>query len=213
MTDHYFTREPRSVHQPARVDFSYRGHPLVFLTDSGVFSRFEVDQGTALLLNVLPDSLSGEVLDMGCGYGVIGVCVGKAWPGCAVTMADVNERAVDLASQNAARNGVKAQALQSDGYAEIPVERSFDLILQNPPIRAGKPVIYAMFADGAKRLAPSGALWLVIRRQQGAPSAVTYLRTLFGDVSAVEKKGGYWVLRCQSPLTGESTGGKQTRDF
>ena len=78
--------------------------------------------------------------------------------------------------------------------------QTYDLILQNPPIRAGKAVIYRMFADAASCLSESGELWLVIRKQQGAPSAITYLRTLYGDVETVEKKSGFWVIRCRDVI-------------
>jgi len=197
--DHYYTSAPQSAHKPAQVDFSYRGHALSFATDSGVFSRTELDRGTEVLLNTLPDSLSGAVLDMGCGYGAIGVAVGAQWPECSITMADVNQRACGLAKDNAARNGVKAEVLESDGYAKV-LDRRFDWILQNPPIRAGKAVIYQMFADAARCLRPGGELWLVIRKQQGAPSAMTYLKTLYQSVEAVEKKSGFWIIRCTDPL-------------
>lgn len=198
MPDHYYTPAPQSDHKPASLSFPYRGHDLVFDTDSGVFSRLEVDRGTQLLLRTLPDPLEGSVLDMGCGYGAIGLSVGKAYPGCTVTLADINERAVSLAQANAKRNGVKARVLISDGFSALKGE-TFHFVLQNPPIRAGKKVIYAMFADAARCLATEGQLWLVIRKQQGAPSAMTYLGTLFGQVEAVAKKGGYWILRCTSP--------------
>ena len=92
-----------------------------------------------------------------------------------------------------------AEVLVSDGYERIMGTR-FDWILQNPPIRAGKAVIYRMFADAAQCLKPGGTLWLVIRKQQGAPSAMTYLRTFFTHVEAVEKKGGYWIIRCAQPV-------------
>lgn len=151
-----------------------------------------------MLLAALPESVSGPVLDMGCGYGTIGVAVGARWPGLAVTMADVNRRACDLARENARRNGVRAEVLESDGYMAL-TGRRFATILQNPPIRAGKAVIYRMFADGAASLLPGGRLWLVIRKQQGAPSAMNYLATLFDEVAVVEKKSGYWVLRCAAP--------------
>ncbi len=199
MPDHYYSAAPTSAHKPAHVGFAYRGHPLAFLTDSGVFSRLEIDQGTALLLHSLPHPLAGRVLDMGCGYGVIGLCVGKAYPDCTVTLADINERAVALAQENAKANGVNAAILQSDGYAALP-PAPFDWILQNPPIRAGKAVIYPMFAEAAARLTEKGEFWLVVRKQQGAPSAVQYLRTLFSTVQVVEKKSGFWILRCLCPL-------------
>lgn len=202
--DHYYTADPTSAHKPCTVAFAYRGHALTFETDSGVFSRTELDRGTEVLLEALPDELHGSVLDMGCGYGAIGVAVGKAFAGCRVTMADVNRRAVGLAEQNARRNGVNARVVESDGYAALRKER-YDLILQNPPIRAGKAVIYRMFADAARCLTPGGSLWLVIRKQQGAPSAIAYLRTLYETVETPEKKSGFWIIRCQQPKNTEET--------
>ena len=149
--DHYYTAEPSSDHRPGEVRFCYGGRELVFATDSGVFSRRELDRGTEVLLAALPEPVSGPVLDMGCGYGTIGVAVGARWPGLAVTMADVNRRACDLARENARRNGVRAEVLESDGYMAL-TGRRFATILQNPPIRAGKAVIYRMIADGAASL-------------------------------------------------------------
>ena len=198
MNDHYYTAAPTSAHKPAEVRFAYRGHELVFATDSGVFSRTELDRGTEVLIDTLPDDVSGQVLDMGCGYGAIGVAVGAHWPACRITMADVNQRACALARRNAEQNGVAARVLESDGYQNIMGEK-YDLILQNPPIRAGKAVIYRMFADASQCLCPGGELWLVIRKQQGAPSAITYLRTLFDSVETVEKKSGFWIIRCMQP--------------
>ena len=145
---------------PAQVKMTYRGHNLCFETDSGVFSRTELDRGTEVLLNALPENVSGTVLDMGCGYGVIGVAVGAQWPACRITMADINQRACGLAQENAMRSGVAAEVLESDGYAKV-LGRKFDWILQNPPIRAGKAVIYQMFADAARCLNPEGELWPV----------------------------------------------------
>ncbi len=195
-SEHYYTAEPQSAHKPAEVRFSYRGNDLVFATDSGVFSRTELDRGTEVLLSALPEKISGPVLDMGCGYGAIGVAVGKRQIN--VTMADINRRACGLARDNARRNGVDAEVVESDGYQAL-TGRRYALILQNPPIRAGKAVIYRMFSDAAHCLLEGGELWLVIRKQQGAPSAMSYLKTLFDEVEAVEKKSGYWVLRCRSP--------------
>ena len=193
--DHYYTAEPSSDHRPGEVRFSYGGRDLVFATDSGVFSRRELDRGTEVLLAALPEAIGGPVLDMGCGYGAIGVAVGARWPELSVTMADVNRRACDLARENARRNGMRAEVLESDGYAALEGRR-FAAILQNPPIRAGKAVIYRMFADGAKSLLPGGQLFLVIRKQQGAPSAQKYLSTLFGQVELLARDAGYWILCC-----------------
>ncbi len=198
MSEHYYTAAPSSAHRPAEVAFAYRGHELRFATDSGVFSRTELDRGSYELLAALPE-LSGAVLDMGCGYGALGVAVGAAYPACAVLMADINRRAVELARRNALANGVRAEALPSDGYAEL-AGRRFDWILSNPPIRAGKQVIYRMFSDACEALAPGGRMALVIRKQQGAESALRTLRRLYRQAEVVARKGGYHVLIVSDPL-------------
>lgn len=203
--DHYYTSQPQSAHKPGEVRFTYRLSSVVLATDSGVFSRTELDRGTEVLLNALPQTLTGSLLDMGCGYGVIGIAAGKTWPELEITMSDVNERACGLARDNAAQNRVKAEVLCGDAYATVQGRR-FDTILQNPPIRAGKAVIYKMFADAAACLTEGGSLWLVIRKQQGAPSALNYLKTLFATVEIPEKESGYWIFRCTDPLKQEKEG-------
>ena len=195
MADHYYTAQPESKHKPGLVNYTYRDETLRFETDSGVFSRTEIDKGTDILLRALPETVSGDVLDMGCGYGVIGVTVGKHWKDTRITMADVNERACGLSQQNAQKNGVVAKVLVSDGYEKI-LGSHYDLILQNPPIRAGKVVIYQMFADAATCLKEGGQLWLVIRKQQGAPSALKFLKELYGRAEVIERDGGYWIIAC-----------------
>ena len=198
MNDQYYTREPSSESRPVPCAFNYRGRLLRFTTDAGVFSKGELDEGTRLLLDALP-SLSGRVLDLGCGWGAIGVSIARANPEASVTMADVNLRALGLAKDNAAANGVTCRILESDGMSAVMGER-FDAIVTNPPIRAGKQVIYKMFADAAVSLTEDGALYLVIRKQQGAESCVKYLKTLYGDVERMAREDGFWVLRAASPV-------------
>lgn len=195
MTEHYFTELPESAHKPLTFQAQYRGHTLQFQTDSGVFSRTEVDKGSDALLRQLPEKIDGDVLDMGCGYGTIGLSLKKANPRCTLTMVDINARAVELARKNAEANGIDAEILLGDGFAAVAA-RTFDLIVTNPPIRAGKQVIYLMFEDAAKALKPEGTFVLVVRKQQGAPSAAAHLRSLFQTVDILAKKGGFWVMRC-----------------
>lgn len=198
MSDHYYSASPQSEHRYAPCDYEYRGEKLHFTTDAGVFSRGEVDFGTDVLLRALPDPLEGRVLDLGCGWGPVGVCVGKKYPGCEIVMSDVNQRALALAQKNARENGVMAQGILSSGLDQV--EGSFDCIITNPPIRAGKQVIYAMFAACAGRLGKKGEMYLVIRKQQGADSAVKYLKTLFAQVETIERSGGFHVIRCQEEI-------------
>lgn len=195
MNDHYYTQNPTSEHKYAPCDYTYRGHPLHFTTDAGVFSRGEVDFGTDVLLKALPEQLSGRILDLGCGWGAVGVSVGKYWPGCEIVMSDVNERALELSARNARANGVAVQTVQSDGLSNVP--GSFDAVITNPPIRAGKQVIYGMFRDCAGRLRENGALYIVIRKQQGAESALKFLKTIYDHVETIDKSGGFWVICCR----------------
>lgn len=195
MAEHYFTEAPESGHKPLSFGTLYRGQSLTFHTDSGVFSRTELDKGSEALLFFLPETVTGDVLDMGCGYGAIGLSLKKANPGCRLTMVDLNARAAALAKKNAAENGVDATVAQGDGFAAV-ADKRFDLIVTNPPIRAGKQVVYRMFSDAANALNAGGQFMLVIRKQQGAPSAVQYLRALFQSVDVLSKKGGFWVICC-----------------
>ena len=194
MNDHYYTREPQSESRPVECEYVYRGERLRFVTDAGVFSKGEVDNGTRLLLEALPEQMSGEILDLGCGWGVIGISIAKKWPECRVTMADVNLRALELSRENAKKNRVETECIESDGMAAL-AGRTFDAVVTNPPIRAGKQVIYQMFADAAKSLKSGGALYLVIRKQQGAESCIKYLKTIYGEVEKLDRSGGFWVIK------------------
>ena len=197
MNDQYYTADPHSESKPMPCAFPYRGYGLNFMTDAGVFSKGELDVGTRLLLDALP-ALSGDVLDLGCGWGAIGVAVAKANREARVVMADVNHRALGLAKDNCARNGVTAEVIESDGMAAV-MGRTFDADITNPPIRAGKQVNYKMFADAADSQKDGGALSLVIRKQQGAESCVKYLKTLFDEVEKLDKSAGFWVLKASGP--------------
>ena len=194
MNDHYYTRTPQSASRPAECTFSYRGTDLTFQTDAGVFSRGEMDTGTRLLLESLPEHMDGEILDLGCGWGVIGISIAKNWPGTKVTLADVNTRALELSRENAKRNRAEVICAESDGMTAF-AGKMFDAVVTNPPIRAGKQVIYRMFADAAEHLRPEGALYLVIRKQQGAESCIRYLQTLYARVEKLDRSGGFWVLK------------------
>ena len=202
MNDHYYTRNPASESRPVGCEYEYRGIRLSFQTDAGVFSKGEVDTGTDLLLKALPEEMGGEILDLGCGWGVIGISVARKWPDAKVTMADINQRALVLSRENAKRNRANVVCAESDGMAAFE-GKQFDAVITNPPIRAGKQVIYKMFADAAKCLKPGGALYLVIRKQQGAESCMKYLGTIFGSVEKIDKSGGFWVIRAETVNSGQ----------
>jgi 16S rRNA (guanine1207-N2)-methyltransferase len=198
MTEHYYSSQPDTAHDVREIHAELRGRAFRFLTDTGVFSKKGVDFGSRLLIETaaLPDE--GVFADVGCGYGPIGIAVVATVPNSQAVLLDVNTRAVALARKNAEINGVadRVTALVSDGF-EAAGERRFDAVLINPPIRAGKQVVYRLFAEARDHLKPSGTLWVVIRKKQGAASARDELNRLFTSVDVAKQKKGYWILRAE----------------
>ena len=169
------------------------GRSFAFETDAGVFSRAELDEGSALLIDSA-GPLRGRALDLGCGWGPVGILLAYKNPEVRFVLSDVNQRAVALAQNNIARAGLKnAEAVVSEGFEALIGD--FDHVLCNPPIRAGKAVIYRLFDDAFERLRPGGGLTIVIRKRQGAPSAQKHLDEVFGNAEIVERSRGYWVIR------------------
>lgn len=190
--NHYYTANPDLPHDTTVIQYLAKDRKLQFMTDAGVFSRQKVDFGSNLLINTLP-ALEGKVLDLGCGYGPIGISLAVLNPGIEVIMADINRRAVALAQENIRANRVmNVQVLESNGFDII--KDKFSTIVSNPPIRAGKKVIYPLFEQSIAFLEEGGCLWLVIQKKQGAPSAVAKLESVFGNCAVAEKSGGYWLL-------------------
>ena len=192
MNDHYYTKEPTSQHDVRTVQVVFQDIQAVFQTDAGVFSRDDLDVGTRTLLNALP-RLKGRILDLGCGWGPVGTLLGVQYPGLEIVMSDINERAVQLSQINTHRNGVNAEVIQSDAFENI--SGFFSTIITNPPIRAGKSVIYGMFETAKEHLLPAGELYIVIRKQQGAPSALKMLKEHYETAEVIERNAGFWVIR------------------
>ena len=192
MNEFYYTANPTSEHDLRDVEIEALGVRSVCTTDAGVFSRDGLDRGTEILLNALPP-LHGRVLDLGCGWGPVGVTLARKYPSAEIVMSDVNARACELSTRNLARNGASASVVQSDAFSDLT--GSFDFIITNPPIRTGKQNIYAMFASARSYLSATGELYIVIRKQQGAPSALTYLRTLYAEAEVIDREAGFWVIR------------------
>lgn len=192
MPDYYYTQNPASAHKERSIAARALGLTLTFETDAGVFSKNELDPGSKLLIESM-GALSGRVLDLGCGWGPVGTFLSLANPQAQLVMSDVNARALDLARRNLKNNGAAAEVVESDGFESI--EGTFDHVVTNPPIRAGKALIYGLFDTAHERLRDGGALTIVIRKQQGAPSALKHLQETFGNAEVIAKGGGYWIIR------------------
>ncbi|SDX91580.1 class I SAM-dependent methyltransferase [Paenibacillus sp. CF384] len=200
MSDHYYTRTPGIAHDRHLLETELRGYKLRFMTDAGVFSKTGIDFGSRVLVEALQLDKQAKVLDVGCGYGPMGITAAKLAEQGHVTMIDINERAVALATENLKLNGVlNATVLQSDIYERV-MGQTFDAIITNPPIRAGKEVVHRIFEEGAKLLVPGGAMWVVIQKKQGAPSAAAKLEAIFGNVEEVTKEKGYRIFRAQKEV-------------
>ncbi len=199
MSEQYFSPAPNTPHKIVSFPYTFRSHSLIFKTDTAIFSRKHVDRGTELLLEALPFSFDKRALDLGCGWGAVGCCMKSIWPNADILLSDINQRAVEIARQNLSANNLNATVIQSDILDNIP--GSFDLIVTNPPIRAGKSIVYRFFAQAANALTQDGKFLLVIRTKQGADSALAYLETLFSSVRIVNRGGGFKVISASYPLS------------
>jgi 16S rRNA (guanine1207-N2)-methyltransferase len=189
---HYFIEDNSLKPDIEEFTYYYKDIGFRFITDAGVFSKGRVDAATDLLIHNLPP-LRGSMLDLGCGYGCIGIIMSKAF-GLKVTQVDINPTAVKLTEKNCRLNGVSADIRLSDCYSNVP-ER-FDTILINPPIHAGKDITYRMYEEAPQHLNEGGRLYIVTLKKHGAESTIIKLTEVFGNCDVVYKKKGYYVLCC-----------------
>ena len=194
MTKMYFAENPDAKHDIHELNVELLGQRLTFLTDAGVFSKKMIDYGSRVLLSVLDFEAGEQVLDVGCGYGPLGLTLAKA-QGVTATMVDINQRALDLAQKNAERNQISADIFQSNVYEKV--SGIFDHIISNPPIRAGKQVVHEVISGSYEHLTEGGDLTLVIQKKQGAPSAKLKMEAVFGNCEIVKKDKGYYILRSE----------------
>lgn len=200
LSEHYFSERPASAHARQEIHAHLRGRDYVFITDRSVFSRDRVDFGSQLLIETMSFPDDAKVLDLGCGYGPIGIVAADLAPRGFAYLCDINARAVELARENIALNRIRnAGARVSDGFADLPSDLVFDAVVSNPPIRAGKATVYALLDAAAGRLAPGGSLWVVVGNKQGADSLQRHLEEAFAEVGVSERRAGFRVLRASSP--------------
>lgn len=196
MSEHYYSKQPHSQLKTDQIECTLRNHTFTFTTASGVFSKRSVDFGSQLLIETFQEpEISGPILDLGCGYGPIGISLAKTFKDRTILMVDINERAIFLTKKNIAQNNVdNAKALLSEGFANVE-ESNFAAIVTNPPIRAGKKIVYPMIEESQSRLQLGGELWVVIQKKQGAPSFQRFLSTLFSKVTVENRRKGYYIFR------------------
>ncbi|MEM3699558.1 MAG: class I SAM-dependent methyltransferase [Candidatus Bathyarchaeia archaeon] len=192
--NHYFQEHPKSKLKLGKICTNLRGIPFQFLTASGVFSKKRVDLGTRLLIEsmILPEK--GYVLDIGCGYGAVGIAAAIFSPHLKVFMVDVNERAVWLAKQNIKINNAKnAEVKQSNLYESVK-NLTFDCILSNPPVSAGMKTVKAIIGEAPKHMAQKALFQIVVKSKIGGKNFQNFLYETFGNVNILARKSGYRVF-------------------
>jgi len=195
VSEQYFAGQPKSKRRPAEIHVAVRSHSFSFQTDTGVFSRKEIDRGTELLLAALEIGPCELILDLGCGYGALGIVAARLSEGGHVILTDINERAVGLARKNIAANGIaNAEVRLGDRYEPVR-DMAFDHIVCNPPIRAGRAIVDRIVSEAPRHLLNGGKLWLVARTRQGADSLRERMVASFGSAEVVRRGSGYKVLR------------------
>ena len=191
----YFQENENLAGDEVEIRIAKFGHEFTFYSRRGLFSHNEVDANSLILVEMMP-SIAGELLDLGCGFGAVGIMLAKINPYVNLTGSDINRIALGMAKKNAAINGIEAKYLHSDCFDGV--SGLFDAIALNPPIHAGKEVVFRMFAGAALHLAPRGVFYVVIQKKHGAESCLRYLREIYEHCEPVYKKKGVYIIesRC-----------------
>lgn len=189
----YFSARPQVASRPRRIQARLRGRDWVFVTDRGVFAYAGVDDGSRLLIETMQIAPADQVLDVGCGYGPVGLAAAVLAASGQAVLIDVNERAVALAAENARLNAVRnVEVVLGDGCAPV-AGRQFDVAVTNPPIRAGKATLRRLVREVWEHLRPGGRLYFVVRTAQGAKTLARDVTEVFGTAREIARKGGYRV--------------------
>lgn len=192
---HYFSEEPTIAHNRHQWEFELVGRQFKFITDTNVFSKKTVDYGSRVLIEHFETATlpTGAILDVGCGYGPIGLALAVK-TNREVHMIDINQRALDLAKENAALNKITGITTYKSNIYEAVTKKDFAAVVSNPPIRAGKEVVHAIISEAHDHLKSGGSLTIVIQKKQGAPSAQKKMAEVFGSSTIVAKDKGYYII-------------------
>lgn len=193
--NHYYTDNNNLASNKREFDYYFDNEVFRFTTDNGVFSKGNVDYGSYILLKTIyKRNLGKSLLDLGSGYGPIGIVLKRFNSSIDIEMVDVNSRATELAKLNCKNNNTDIKVHLCEDILEL--NHNFDTITLNPPIRAGKKVIYSLYDKASKKLNDNGHLYIVIRKAQGANSSISNLETLFKNVVVINKDSGYYIIDC-----------------
>ena len=191
---HYFTEQPKSEFHYGIVSTYLRDKRFKFMTASGVFSKSRVDLGTRLLIENMVLPKQGNVLDLGCGYGAVGIVAASFNPSLNVFLVDVNIRAIRLARKNAEINNVENVTVKHGCLYEAVEEVAFDCIISNPPVSAGMKIVSAMISEAPVHMNRKASLQMVVRSKIAGKRFCHFFEEAFGNVSVLARGSGYRVL-------------------
>lgn len=201
---HYYDENPTAKSDKKYISYRINGTNFEFVTDTNVFSRNEIDFGSDFMLQCMIEDLKQDkrltngknFLDLGCGYGPVGIVMKSVFKGLVVTQTDVNERAVKLAKENATNNRTPIHSLKHGSVMEhFEDSDMFDIVATNPPVRAGKAIVFAFYEEAFKHMNDGAMIYVVLQRKQGAPSTEKKLIELFGNCETLGVSGGYRVMK------------------
>ncbi|MBR9699631.1 class I SAM-dependent methyltransferase [Candidatus Woesearchaeota archaeon] len=193
--EHYFSKQPKSSQKRKTLSYTVENLTFNFLTSSSVFSRNRIDKGTDLLIRESKIQGKEKILDLGCGYGAVGIVLAKVYPKAKIVMSDVNARAVVLAKKNCELNVCHADVLKSFLFDSI--NETFDIILSNPPQHAGKKLCFKLIEDSYTFLKKGGSLQLVARSKKGGKDLAKKMESVFGNVKILGRQSGYHIYYSQ----------------
>lgn len=195
---HYFSENPDIKSNKKKIELNFLDKKFIFTTDNGIFSKNNIDTGTQILLKEIIKYFKSpkndfSALDIGCGYGVVACIIKKFFPQCIITLSDINNRALDLSKINLENNGIMNNYDIVHSYLFENIHKTFDLIISNPPIRAGKKVIFELYKKSYENLNKGGLFFCVIMTKHGAKSTEKELKNIFSEVSCLQISEGYRV--------------------
>ena len=189
----YFNNNENLKSELITIVYKCDDDEFTFFSDNGVFSKKKIDFGSNLLIKTIINKVNKkniDILDVGCGYGLIGISLAKKLSSH-VLMSDINKRALHLTKKNIVTNKVDGEVIESNAYENIT--STYDLIVTNPPIRAGKKQVYNILDNASNHLNNNGELWFVIRKEQGAKSTIEHLKERY-QVNIMEKSKGFYII-------------------
>ena len=203
--EHYFSADPSASSKTSEVFFRVGEKEFNLQAASGTFSSTKLDPGTKILLqhnDLFPSS--GDVLDLGCGWGPITMAIASSSSNVKIWSLDVNNRSLELTAKNAKR--LKLENVFPVKAEEIPIEQKFEEIWSNPPIRVGKAVLHELLLTWIPRLVDGGVGMFVVAKQLGADSLQAWLKDQFPDheIIRLSTDKGFRVIRVTSPAKPQS---------